>query len=807
VVSGRGGDPCGAASLYLEPGPAADLARRLEQGCDFDCTARDLLTGDCGRWRVVRFDPLDVEYDPGLRVVQVVTSLQRGGAERVTLDLAVALGWHGVRCMVVALGRSSRQTFAIPAGVGVVDLSSLGGDRAARAGAVGRVARAFAADVIHGHLLDGEETALVAAQGVPLVLTVHNQKPGWPSGLAALGAGDAALLVACARAVEAELVAAGLPIAVRTAWNGIDPAAFATSPARRKAGRALRRRLGLGPGDFVLLALANPRPQKRLDRLPGVLAAVRAELARRGVRREARLVIAGEASLSSLAATASVEAVQAEVSRLGLVEHVCWAGSVADVAAALAASDVLVSASDHEGLSLAQLEALAAGLPVVTTDAGGATELTPGDPAVAILPCSAGPERFGAVLADRATSRTGTTLGAHFTRATMAARYAWLYPRAVAAARPGPRRAGDGLLLVTNNFSLGGAQTSARRLLTGLAARGVRARAAVLQEDPDHPTPGRRTLLEAGVPVLALPVAGSVDPALAVARLLEHADDDPPAAVLLWNVIPEYRVLIADGLLGVPLFDVSPGALSFDALDRYFARPRPGLPYRDPAEYGARLAGAIVKYRAEAARAAAMLGVPVHIIPNGVPIDWAPRPPPGARLMIGTSARINPQKRLDLLIDAIRLAHPALPPYILRVAGGVERGCERHAAELRRRGKGLPVEWLGGLDDTAEFLRSLDLFALVAEPAGCPNASLEAMAAGLPVVATDAGGMAEQVDDGVTGRLVGRKDARGLAQALVEAALDPVRRAAWGMAGKRRAAERFGLARMVAHYRKVCLEV
>src|SRR4051812_18083327 len=144
VLHGWGDDRGAPASLYLEPEPAAELARRLGRGCDLDRAARDLLAGDCDRCRVIRYDPLDVRYDPGLRVVQVVTSLQRGGAERVTLDLAVALGWHGVQCRLVTLGRSSRQAFDAPAGVGVVDLSPLGGDRAARAKAVGRVARAFA---------------------------------------------------------------------------------------------------------------------------------------------------------------------------------------------------------------------------------------------------------------------------------------------------------------------------------------------------------------------------------------------------------------------------------------------------------------------------------------------------------------------------------------------------------------------------------------------------------------------------------------------------------------------------------------
>ncbi len=758
VRGDRGIEPDDLASLYLDAEPAGDLVRRLNERSDFDSAAREVLASD--RWRVVRFAPLDVWHDPGLRVVQVVTSLQRGGAERLTLDLSAELGRRGVSCLLVTLGRPAKLAFAAPAGT--VDLAPMALDRAARARAVGEVARAFAGDVIHGHLLDAHDSASIAAGGIPLVLTVHNQRPGWPDGLAELKAGDATLLVACARAVESELVEAGLPLAVRVAWNGIDGAAFSSTADRRARGRKFRRRLRLGAHDFVLLALANPRPQKRLDRLPAVLAAARAELARRGVRREARLVIAGEASPSIAAALEAVESVRSEVKRLKLEEHVRWAGPVADVAAALAAADVLVSTSDHEGLSLAQLEALAAGVPVVATDAGGVGELASGDPAVSVLPRDAGPQSFAAVLAQRAVARTRAALPAHTTSRKMAARYTWLYTRALSIARP--RRGGDGLLLITNNFSLGGAQSSARRLLLGMASRGVRVRAAVLEEEPDHPTPGRRALLAAGIPVLALPPAGSIDAADNVARLLGHVDDDPPSAILLWNALPVYRVLIADGLFAVPLFDVSPGVMSFDALDRYFERPRAELPYRSAADYGARLTAAIVKYHAEAPRAAAMLRCPVHVIPNGVPTDATPRRPPGARLVIGTSARIHPTKRLDLLIDAIKRAQPSLPPYELRVAGGVERGCDDYAADLRRRSEGLPVEWRGGLDDVAEFLRDLDLFVLVAEPAGCPNASLEAMAAGLPVVATDAGGMGEQVESGVTGLLVGRDDVRGISR-------------------------------------------
>jgi glycosyltransferase involved in cell wall biosynthesis len=360
---------------------------------------------------------------------------------------------------------------------------------------------------------------------------------------------------------------------------------------------------------------------------------------------------------------------------------------------------------------------------------------------------------------------------------------------------------------VINNFSTGGAQSSARRLLRGLAEEDIRVRAAVLQEDPNNPTPGCRALTKAGIDVLLLPRAGTGDPALAVDCLLESIDEDPPEAVLLWNVIAEHKVLLADGLLDVPLFDVSPGEMYFSSLERYFARPRPGLPYRTSLDYGARLAGVIVKYHAEAQQAARTLGAPVHVIPNGVPLqtELLRTRVPGQRLILGTAARISPQKKLEELLLALRLAQAHLPSYVLRIAGGLENGAADYANQMRQLAKGLSVEWVGEPADMRLFLAELDLFVMIAEPAGCPNASLEAMAAGLAVVATDVGGMSEQVEDGVTGRLVPRADGKALAEALIELAANPTRRAAFGAVGRARVETFFDERRMVADYGRVCL--
>ncbi|WP_437620282.1 glycosyltransferase [Sorangium sp. So ce1151] len=833
-----------AASVYLDAPLAAGVAARLRAGEPLDAA----LQGELGarRARVVRHAPLDVCDDAALRVAQVVTSLQQGGAERIAIDLATGLPRRGVRSRVHAVYRPTRPTFGAPPGT--LDLSGAPGDREARFDALARGLAAWGADLAHAHLLDAEDLERLSARGYRALVTVHNVAAGWPAGLERLGADSAALLVACARAVEAELAACALPIPVRTVWNGIELAPAGAEPAARgrsileravQNGRDLapaeaahwsgsavavraraaeaaawRRRLEIAPDDLILLAVANPRPQKRLHLVPAILAATRAALAAAGDPRAARLVIAGSASPRSEQARAAEAEIHREVDRLGLRAEVRFAGAVADVAGLLAAADVLVSPSAHEGLSLAHLEALAAGLPVVATGAGGTAEIAAETPALVHLPLDAAPERFAGAIVAAARALPASPGGQevvarHFSAARMAEGYARLYPRAIARNR-GPGR-GDGLLLVTNNFSTGGAQSSARRLLLGLAAAGVRGRAAVIEEQPEYPTPGRRALAAAGIPVLAVPPPADIEPAEAVERLLRAIDEDPPEAVLMWNVIAEHKVLLADGLLDVPLFDISPGEMYFASLRRYFASPRRGLPYRAPRDYGARLAGVIVKYEAEAALAAEVLGAPAHVVPNGVALG--PRPPAArrassderARLAIGTAARIHPHKKLDELLSALRLAAPRLPPHVLRIAGGVDRGAEAHAEELRRMAAGLSVEWVGELADARAFLSDLDMFALIAEPAGCPNASLEAMAEGLPVVATAVGGMSEQVDDGATGRLVPPADAAALAGALVELAADPALRARMGAAGWERARERFSLERMVRDYVDVCL--
>lgn len=111
------------------------------------------------------------------------------------------------------------------------------------------------------------------------------------------------------------------------------------------------------------------------------------------------------------------------------------------------------------------------------------------------------------------------------------------------------------------------------------------------------------------------------------------------------------------------------------------------------------------------------------------------------------------------------------------------------------------LAWLPGeRADVPDVMRGLDCFALPSLAEGISNTILEAMATGLPVLATDVGGNAELVVAGQTGRLVPAGDVEALAAGLMDMAANPARAAAMGRAGRERVQEHFSLPAMVAAY-------
>lgn len=175
-------------------------------------------------------------------------------------------------------------------------------------------------------------------------------------------------------------------------------------------------------------------------------------------------------------------------------------------------------------------------------------------------------------------------------------------------------------------------------------------------------------------------------------------------------------------------------------------------------------------------------------------------PRPSRRLTIGCLGRLDPVKAHDVLIEAFSNAlRDGTTDMELRLLG--DGPCRPQLERMvQERGLTNHVRFLGMISDTPEQLRQLDIFVLTSHREGRPTSIMEAMASGLPVVATRVGSIPELVVEGQTGLLEEPGDACGLAQSiglLVKA--DDLRRQ-FSLEARRVAVEELSLARMINEY-------
>jgi glycosyltransferase involved in cell wall biosynthesis len=307
----------------------------------------------------------------------------------------------------------------------------------------------------------------------------------------------------------------------------------------------------------------------------------------------------------------------------------------------------------------------------------------------------------------------------------------------------------------------------------------------------------------AGAAVRPLPFRGDLWPPaiLALVRLLRR---ERPGALVLHDPHGVSAGLVAARLAGrVPLVAVR----------------RVDFPLRGPfsrAKYAAcdrvivvsRAIGAVVEQ-------GGVLPARLRLVYEGVP-DRVPAPggrealealgvPVGVPV-VGNVAALTGHKDHATLVEAMTLLRPRFPEARLVIAG---EGVLRPALEalVRERGVGDRVVFAGFRRDLDRLLPAFSVFCLSSRLEGLGTSLLDAMAFGLPVVATAAGGIPEAVEDGVTGRVVPPRDPAALAEALADVLGDEDRRRAYGAAGRRRFLERFTADHMVDETLRVLEEV
>ena len=324
---------------------------------------------------------------------------------------------------------------------------------------------------------------------------------------------------------------------------------------------------------------------------------------------------------------------------------------------------------------------------------------------------------------------------------------------------------------------------------------------------PDGPL--LETVRAEGFRVLAVPFVRRVSPRAHLAafrELMEMLRAEKPDLVHAHMLISGFLTRLADRRAGVP-------RIAYTSHGFHFRQPGPWL--RRAATFatewlGGRFTDIYLTVSASDAAAARRLWIARRADATGNGRDPALfRPDPNARARLRGLLGTPPDRLVVVIVSRLArvkgypellAAMHALPEAELWVVG--ERLASEHGADLAplfaASGLGDRLKMLGYREDIPAILAAADIFVLPSHFEGLPMVVIEAMLAGLPVVATDIPGPREQVLPGVTGLLVPPGRSAPLAAALATLAADPARRAAMGEAGRFRAIACYDEAKVVA---------
>ena len=232
---------------------------------------------------------------------------------------------------------------------------------------------------------------------------------------------------------------------------------------------------------------------------------------------------------------------------------------------------------------------------------------------------------------------------------------------------------------------------------------------------------------------------------------------------------------------------------------------------RSPKLIRLRTAGADVVVVSSRAVAECVGGPPPRIVPPGVPIleelpGLVPAAGSSSGTVLGSAARLVPIKGIVYLVRALALLRKEIPGIRLEIAGLGQEG-PKLQNEVRSLGLEDSVAFIGWKDNLTPVMSGWDVFVLPSLDEGFGMAALEAMAGGLPVVASAVGGVPELVEDGRTGLLVPAGNPEALARALRRLLLSADLRRSMGEAGRARARAHFSEERMVLEFSRIYEEL
>jgi glycosyltransferase involved in cell wall biosynthesis len=349
------------------------------------------------------------------------------------------------------------------------------------------------------------------------------------------------------------------------------------------------------------------------------------------------------------------------------------------------------------------------------------------------------------------------------------------------------------IVFVIGSLGRGGSERQIVNLVRAVHPDQADALVVCLQEEgalaPEVRAVGARVMALGfnGVRASALPAL------LRLLRVLRREEPDVVYAFLFWGYS-----------LALPMTAIAaPRAIRIAARRSSPEFDTPAHPFLVPLRSLADRVSDAVVANSEAVRTAWSATAPalarkIRVIPNGVAIGVLGCAREAARVnqrpTVICIANLIAYKGHQTLLDAAQdVSHSTRDWSLLLVGEGPER--HRIEEEIRRKGLTDVIKLLGRRDDVGSLLDQADIAVLPSYTEGLPNAVLEAMAHGVPVVATDVGGTSSLLATGA-GILVPPRDASALASALEAMVRDPELRARAGRKGRALVAERYTVARM-----------
>lgn len=314
-----------------------------------------------------------------LRILHLFVSLPVGGAENLLLSILRRLDPTHYESEVCTLGKKGVLATQVEAlGVPLVELGLMrgGGGRGRAVRALAELLRRERIDLLHAHLYHANLIGRLAARraGIPCVVSIHNTytRPKWHRRLANwwLARRHTGAIIAGSEEIRRDILRYDhvQPELVEVIPNAVDLSRSASALTRQDA----RARLGLDADAFVLGTVGRLEEQKGHRFLLDALDRLRAQ----GL--DAVLLLVGGGREET--------ALREQAARLALGERVRFLGMRDDLGDLFRAMDLFVMPSLWEGLSLAMLSAMAAGLPVVATNVGGVPEVLGDDERGFVLP-------------------------------------------------------------------------------------------------------------------------------------------------------------------------------------------------------------------------------------------------------------------------------------------------------------------------------------------------------------------------------------------------------------------------------------